>query len=116
MEPRTRPRCDERRQLRWGGGPLKRVYFLVAIAVLQIIAGSLLLLGAAQPVRISTDIVVQSGMYHQDEFGILGTGQMSGNLPDLQRQSYDVRVFDAPADDTSRAGPTSCVPFSEKMG
>ena len=95
---------------------MKRVYFLVAIAVLQIIAGSLLLLGAAQPVRISTDIVVQSGMYHQDEFGILGTGQMSGNLSELQSQSFDVFVFDDPGYASFRDGSNSLPPLFEKSG
>src|SRR5213596_2117868 len=95
---------------------MKRVYFLVAIAILQIIAGSLLLLGAAQPVRISTDIVVQSGMYHQDEFGILGTGQMSGNLSELQGQSFDVFVFDDPGYASFRDGSNSLPPLFEKSG
>jgi hypothetical protein len=95
---------------------LKRIYFLVAIAVLQIIAGSLLLLGAAQPVRISNDIVVQSGMYHNDDFGILGTGQMSGNLSELQSQSFDVFVFDDPGYASFRDGSNSLPPLFEKSG
>ena len=95
---------------------MKRIYFLVAIAVLQIIAGSFLLLGAAQPVRISNDIVVQSGMYHNDDFGILGTGQMSGNLSELQSQSFDVFVFDDPGYASFRDGSNSLPPLFEKSG
>jgi len=95
---------------------LKRIYFLVAIAVLQIIAGSFLLLGAAQPVRISNDIVVQSGMYHNDDFGILGTGQMSGNLSELQSQSFDVFVFDDAGYASFRDGSNSLPPLFEKSG
>ncbi len=95
---------------------MKRIYFLVAIAVLQIIAGSFLLLGAAQPVRISNDIVVQSGMYHNDDFGILGTGQMSGNLSELQSQSFDVFVFDDAGYASFRDGSNSLPPLFEKSG
>src|SRR5437879_3696799 len=45
--PRAGEPLDEPGQVRRGDGPLKRIYFLVAVAVLQIIAGSLLLVGAA---------------------------------------------------------------------
>src|SRR3989440_6828261 len=100
----------------WGGGPLKRIYFLVAIAVLQIIAGSLLLLGAAQPVRMSPDVLVPSGTYYHVEFGILGTGQMSGNLSELQSRSFDFFVFDDAGYASFRDGSNSMPPLFEKSG
>ena len=100
----------------WGGGPLKRIYFLVAVAVLQIIAGSLLLVGAAQPVRISPNVVVLSGEYYHVDFAILGTGQMSGNLSELQSQSFDVFVFDDPGYASFRDGSNSLPPLFEKSG
>src|SRR5256885_5376769 len=100
----------------WGGGPLKRIYFLVAVAVLQMIAGSLLLVGAAQPVRISPNVVVLSGEYYHVDFAILGTGQMSGNLSELQSQSFDVFVFDDPGYASFRDGSNSLPPLFEKSG
>src|SRR5436853_569152 len=99
-----RQHLDEPGQVRRGDGPLKRIYFLVAVAVLQIIAGSLLLVGAAQPVRISPNVVVLSGEYYHVEFAILGTGQMSGNLSELQSRSFDVFVFDDPGYASFRDG------------
>lgn len=95
---------------------MKRVYFLVAIAVLQIIAGSLLLLGAAQPVRMSPDVLVSSGTYYHVDFGILGTGQMSGNLSELQSRSFDLFVFDDPGYASFRDGSNSLPPLFEKSG
>src|SRR5712691_8492529 len=77
QEPRRRP----------GGGPVKRTYFLVAIASLQIILGSITLIGAAQPVRMTQNVVVLQGSYYVFEFGILGTGRLSGNLSELQALS-----------------------------
>src|SRR5207245_10152250 len=91
--PRAGEPLDEPGHVRRGDGPLKRIYFLVAVAVLQIIAGSLLLVGAAQPVRISPTLVVLSGEYYHVEFAILGTGQMSGHLPELQSRSFAVVIF-----------------------
>src|SRR5436853_173071 len=55
-------------------------------------------------------------MYHQDEFGILGTGQMSGNLSELQSQSFDVFVFDDPGYASFRDGSNSLPPLFEKSG
>jgi len=114
--PRAGEPLDEPGPARRGDGPLKRIYFLVAIAVLQIIAGSLLLLGAAQPVRMSPDVLVPSGTYYHIEFGILGTGQMSGNLSELQSRSFDLFVFDDPGYASFRDGSNSLPPLFEKSG
>src|SRR5207253_5145896 len=114
--PRAGEPLDEPGQVRRGDGPLKRIYFLVAVAVLQIIAGSLLLVGAAQPVRISPNVVVLSGEYYHVEFAILGTGQMSGNLSELQSRSFDVFVFDDPGYASFRDGSNSLPPLFEKSG
>src|SRR2546429_5076201 len=114
--PRAGEPLDEPGPARRGGSPLKRIYFLVAIAVLQIIAGSLLLLGAAQPVRMSPDALVPSGEYYHVEFAILGTGQMSGNLSELQSQSFDVFVFDDAGYASFRDGSNSLPPLFEKSG
>ena len=114
--PRAGEPLDEPGQVRRGDGPLKRIYFLVAVAVLQIIAGSLLLVGAAQPVRISPNVVVLSGEYYHVEFAILGTGQMSGNLSELQSRSFDVFVFDDPGYASFRDGSNSMPPLFEKSG
>src|SRR5437879_9224234 len=114
--PRAGEPLDEPGPARRGDGRLKRIYFLVAIAVLQIIAGSFLLLGAAQPVRMSPDVLVPSGTYYHIEFGILGTGQMSGNLSELQSRSFDFFVFDDPGYASFRDGSISLPPLFEKSG
>src|SRR5207244_1593154 len=105
--PRAGEPLDEPGPARRGDGRLKRIYFLVAIAVLQIIAGSFLLLGAAQPVRMSPDVLVPSGTYYHVEFGILGTGQMSGNLSELQSRYFDLFGLDAPGYASFPHGPIS---------
>ena len=73
---------------------MKRTYFLVAIASLQIILGSITLVGAAQPIRLSQDVLVQSGSYYHFAFGILGSGRVSGNLSELQGRSVTLFIFD----------------------
>src|SRR2546430_4761604 len=55
-------------------------------------------------------------MYHNDDFGILGTGQMSGNLSELQSQSFDVFVFDDASYASFRDGSNSLPPLFEKSG
>ena len=102
--------------MRRRGGPLKRIYFLVAIAILQITAGSFMLLGAAQPVRMSPDVLVPSGNYYHLEFGILGTGQMSGNLSELQGQAFNVLIYDDPGFASFRDGSNAVAPLFERRG
>ena len=72
---------------------MKRLYFLAAIAALQIIIGSILILAAAQPVRTSQDVLVQSGSYYHFEFGILGTGGLSGNFSELHSPPLTFTLF-----------------------
>jgi len=95
---------------------LKRIYFLVAIAILQIIAGSVMILAAAQPVRMSPDVLVPSGNYYHVEFGILGSGRMSGNLSELQGRSFEVFVFDDPGYTSFRDGSNALPPLFERRG
>ncbi len=90
---------------------MKRLYFLAAIAVLQILVGSILLLGAAQPVRLSQDVLVQAGTYYHFEFGILGTGRLSGNLSELQDRSFDLFVFDDAGYASFRDGSNTVAPL-----
>ena len=72
---------------------MKRLYFLAAIAALQIIIGSILILAAAQPVRTSENVLVQSGSYYHFEFGILGTGGLSGNFSELHSPPLTFTLF-----------------------
>src|SRR2546428_224886 len=65
---------DEGRRTGRSEVAVKRLYFLVAIAALQIVIGSILILGAAQPVRTSQDVLVQSGAYYHFGVRILGAG------------------------------------------
>jgi hypothetical protein len=95
---------------------LKRIYFLVAIAIVQIITGSLMFLGAAQPVRMSHDVLVPSGGYYHFEFGILGTGRLSGNITELQARSFDFFVFDDRGYASFRDGSDALPPLFERSG
>lgn len=95
---------------------MKRLYFLVAVATLQIILGSLTLLQAAQPLRTSQDVFVQFGEYHLFEFGILGTGRLSGNLSEFQGRPFDLFVFDDNGYAAFRAGTTPVSPLFQQEG
>ncbi len=95
---------------------MKRIKFLVAIAALQILVGSLTILGAAQPVRTSQDVVVPDGTYYHFEFGILGTGRLTGNLSELQGRSFDVYVFDDAGYVSFRDGSNTAAPLFEQSG
>ncbi len=95
---------------------MKRTYFLVVIASLQIILGSITLIGAAQPVRMAQNVVVLSGNYYLFEFGILGTGRLSGNLTELQGLSFDLFVFDDAGYASFRDGSNTVAPLFEQSG
>ena len=95
---------------------MKRTYFLVAIASLQIILGSITLIGAAQPVRMAQNALVPSGTYYVFEFGILGTGRLSGNLSELQGLSFDLLVFDDAGYASFRDGSNTVAPLFEQSG
>jgi hypothetical protein len=95
---------------------VKRLYVLAGIAALQIILGSFTILGAAQPVRMSQDILVPSGTYYLYEFGILGSGRVSGNLSELQGQPFDLFVFDDAGFASFRGGSNTVAPLFEANG
>jgi len=97
---------------------LKRTYFLVAIACLQIILGSITLIGAAQPVRMTQNALVPAGagQYYLLEFGILGTGRLSGNLSELQGRSFELFVFDDAGYASFRDGSNTVAPLFEQSG
>jgi len=73
---------------------VKRTYFLIAIAVLQLVVGSITIYGAAVPVQMSQDVRISTGGFHHLQFGILGAGRLAGNLTELQGRSFDLFVFD----------------------
>jgi hypothetical protein len=78
-----------------GGVRLKRLYFLVSVAALQILLGSFLMLQAAQPIRLSQDpVLISSGSFFSYGINILGTGRVSGNFSEQGNRSFDVLVFD----------------------
>lgn len=106
----------EERRTRHGDVALKRLYFLVAIAVLQLIVGSLMIHGAAAPVRVSQDVLIPSGQHHHLEFGILGTGRLSGNLSELQGRSFDLFVFDDRSYSSFLDGSNALPPLFVKNG
>jgi len=95
---------------------VKRTYFLVAIASLQIILGSITLIGAAQPVRTTQNVVVLSEAYFLYDFGILGTGRLSGNLTELNGQSFHLFVFDDAGFTSFRDGSNTVAPLFEQSG
>ena len=95
---------------------MKRTYFLVAIASLQILLGSITLIGAAQPVRMTESVVVLQGNYYLFEFGILGTGRLSGNLSELQGLPFTLFVFDDAGYASFRDGSNSVAPLYQQSG
>ena len=95
---------------------MKRTYFLVAIASLQIILGSVTLIGAAQPVRISQPALVPAGTYYLFEFGILGSGHLSGNLSETQGRTFELYVFDDAGFASFRDGTNSVAPLFAQSG
>jgi hypothetical protein len=95
---------------------VKRLYVLGAIAALQIVLGSLTLLGAAQPVRMSQEVLTPSGGYYEYGFGILGPGRLSGNFSELDRQSVELLVLDDPGYTAFRGGSTSFTPLFNQTG
>jgi hypothetical protein len=95
---------------------VKRTYFLVAIASLQIVLGSITLIGAAQPVRISQPVLVPTGTYYVFEFGILGSGHLSGNLSEIQGRTFELFVFDDAGYASFRDGSNSVAPLFELSG
>jgi len=101
---------------RRAGVTLKRIYFLIAIAVLQIAVGAVMVLGAASPVRAAQDVLIPSGAYHHLELGILGTGRLSGSLSELQGRSVDFFVFDDPGYLSFRDGANAVPPLFAQRG
>lgn len=95
---------------------MKRLYVLVAIASLQIILGSVLILQAAQPVRVSQDAFVAAGESYHFEFGILGSGRLTGNLSELQGRPFDLFVFDDPGYASFRDGSNAVAPLFKQDG
>jgi hypothetical protein len=95
---------------------MKRLYFLTAIAIMQIVVGSISLLGAAQPVRMSEDVLVKSGSYYHFAFGILGSGQVSGNLSEMDGRAVQVYVFDDRGFATFADGSNSVPPLMSESG
>jgi hypothetical protein len=95
---------------------VKRLYFLAAIAAMQIILGSFTMLGAAQPVRMSQDVFIPSGAYYPFDFGILGTGRLSGSLSERQGLSLDFFVFDDRGYASFRDGSNAVPPLFEQSG
>ena len=73
---------------------MRRIYFLAAIALAQLLVGVVMTYDAAAPVRESGDVFVAAGNFHHFEFGLLGQGRLSGSVWELQNRSFDVFVFD----------------------
>jgi len=95
---------------------VRRLYFLVGIAAAQILVGSLTMLQAAQPIRMSQDVFVRSGGYYGYEFGFVGTGWLSGNLSELQGRPFDLLVFDDRGYTSFRDGSNAVAPLFEANG
>jgi hypothetical protein len=95
---------------------VKRLYFLLAIASLQIIVGSITILDAAQPVRMDQDVFVPSGAYYHFEFGILGTGRLSANVSEILGRSFTLFVFEDRGYASFRDGSLNVPPLLERDG
>ena len=95
---------------------MKRLYFLAAVATLQIVLGSLTMFQAAQPVRMADNILVTSGDYYSFEVGILGDGRLNGNLSEIRGHSFDVFVFDERGYASFRDGSNAVPPLFHQHG
>jgi len=95
---------------------VKRLYFLAAVATLQIVLGSLTMFQAAQPVRMADNILVTSGDYYSFEVGILGDGRLNGNLSEIRGHSFDVFVFDERGYASFRDGSNAVPPLFHQHG
>lgn len=97
---------------------MKRIYFLLAISVLQLIVGSFMFYGAASPTRLSNDVVIQQGDYLHLEYGILGAGRVSANLTELNAPArpFDLFVFDDAGYASFRDGANGVPPLFEANG
>src|SRR5947208_3216013 len=65
---------------------------------------------------MTQNVVVLPGNYYVFEFGILGTGRLSGNLSELQGRSFDLFVFDDAGYASFRDGSNSVAPLFEQSG
>ena len=95
---------------------MKRLYFLAAVATLQIVLGSLTMFQAAQPVRMADNVLVTSGDYYSFEVGILGDGRLRGNLSEIRGHSFDVFVFDERGYASFRDGSNAVPPLFHQHG
>ena len=95
---------------------MKRLYFLAAVATLQIVLGSLTMFQAAQPVRTADNVLVTSGDYYSFEVGILGDGRLRGNLSEIRGHSFDVFVFDERGYASFRDGSNAVPPLFHQHG
>jgi len=95
---------------------LKRTYFLVAIATVELLVGTVMVYGAAAPVRTSGDVLIVPTTYYHYEFGILGTGRLSGNLSELSDRPFTLFIFDDSGYASFRAGSNSVPPLFEQNG
>ena len=95
---------------------MKRLYFLAAVATLQIVLGSLTMFQAAQPVRMADNVLVTSGDYYSFEVGILGDGRLNGNLSEIRGHSFDVFVFDERGYASFRDGSNAVSPLFHQHG
>jgi len=95
---------------------VKRLYFLAAVATLQIVLGSLTMFQAAQPVRMADNVLVTSGDYYSFEVGILGDGRLNGNLSEIRGHSFDVFVFDERGYASFRDGSNAVPPLFHQHG
>jgi len=95
---------------------VKRLYFLAAVATLQIVLGSLTMFQAAQPVRMADNVLVTSGDYYSFEVGILGDGRLRGNLSEIRGHSFDVFVFDERGYASFRDGSNAVPPLFHQHG
>lgn len=95
---------------------MKRIYFLIAIAAVECLVGSVMMLGAAAPLRTSLIVPIGSGGDYHQEFDIVWTGRLTGNLSELQDRPFDVFVFDAPGYASFRDGPAVVPPLLTQNG
>jgi hypothetical protein len=95
---------------------LKRLYFLAAVAIAELLVGSVMFYGAAAPDRTFVDVTIVSGADYHKEFDILGTGRLNGNLSELQGRTFDLFVFDAPGFASYRDGSGVVPPLFTQNG
>lgn len=95
---------------------MKRIYLLVAIGVVELLVGSFMLRGAAEPIHVSEDAIIDAGTNRTRDFSVLGSGRLSGNLHERSDRPFDLLIFDERGYASFLGGSSSVPPLASQSG